>query len=218
MKLPASLLGPYSHMPIRRLGGGGRRRLCRRLRLRLRRHLRSPGGRRCRRDGGTRGPFFREGSKTGPRPSGSFSCHSASRTRPSAHGPPRRPCSPSRRPALRRARPPCTRAPRTTKPTRTQTRESGPQEPTHHSTPPRRPRQPTAERTTAGENGCADAQKRTDTETRSSSAPAPAPRLAAAHAARPRRCATSRPRLEPATREHKNRTSNRYAIREGCTP
>ena len=34
---------------LRRLGDG-RRRLCRRLRLRLRRHMRSPGGRRRRRD------------------------------------------------------------------------------------------------------------------------------------------------------------------------
>ena len=49
MKLPASLLGPYS-MCLRRLGGGGCRRLCRRRGLRLRRHLRSPGGRRRRRD------------------------------------------------------------------------------------------------------------------------------------------------------------------------
>ena len=52
MKLPASLLGPYSHMPTASGWGWPPPSVprCRRRRLRLRRHLRSPGGRPCRRD------------------------------------------------------------------------------------------------------------------------------------------------------------------------
>ena len=46
MKLPASLLGPYSHMPTASGWGWPPPSVprCRRRRLRLRRHLRSPGG------------------------------------------------------------------------------------------------------------------------------------------------------------------------------